>query len=255
MQWQRAASAGSPEWQQFGPVHWIVIATAAVCCFAVIYFRAELAHVRGDRWLAGAMVIVYLPWIAYCLSTGYRSWGQLLPFYTCDATILLAVAWSFWKPRWMGEILFVWAVLGGVVTILLPDTDGYALPRVVAVHTILSHTLMLMFAVEIAAVERVRPTWRAVVPVSIASLVLVPPSLWANARFGSDYMFVSDNPGGIFTFLDEYGGAARVGLTLVAGVALFVTAMIAWFATDYLMRNLERRAASASPARSARTAN
>jgi len=214
----------------------MALLVACIACVNLLAFRREAARVRLDIWLVCAMLAVHITWVVLALSTGLAGGGDLLPLYTCDAAILAGVAWCIWKPRWLGHVLFYWAFLGGVVTLLLPDTFGYALPHFAVVYTLLFHILLLVLGLEVWAVEGVRPSWWSLVPVCPATAALIPLALVANATFGSDYMFVSRNPGGIFTFLDDFEGVARVGLTVLSAAGILVVGLCVWFVMDRLLQ-------------------
>jgi hypothetical integral membrane protein (TIGR02206 family) len=228
------------QWQQFGLQHLVVLGIALIGCVNLLVFRNELRGRRVDVWLVGAMLTVHLVWIAAALGSGFAEAGDLLPLYTCDASIVAGIFWCWRKPRWLGQVIFYWAFLGGVVTLLLPDTFGYALPHFAVVYTLLFHILLLLFGLSVWAVEGVPPTWRSLVPLVLVTSALVPPSLVANAAFGSDYMFVSRNPGGIFTFLNDFDGWVRVVVNLASAFALGMAGLLMWFAMDMLLRGPRR---------------
>jgi len=235
--------AGLPQWQQFGAQHLAVLGAALLSCACLVAYRRELkaSGTRVDVWLVAILATVHLAWVVAARVTGLAGIGDLLPLYTCDASVLVGVAWCVWKPRWLGQVLFVWAALGGVVTLLLPDTFGYALPHFAAVYTLVFHGLLLLLALELWLVEGVHPTRSTFFVVSGVTALLVPPSLVANARLDADYMFVSRDPGGIFTFVDHFSGAARVLVMLGCGAALLLVCLAVWHLLETLLRARELR--------------
>ncbi|GAA2529213.1 TIGR02206 family membrane protein [Rarobacter incanus] len=233
--------ATPPLWQQFGPQHLIVLGIALLACVNLLLFRTSARRVWLDVWIVASMVVVHAAWVAWALRTGFAHGGDLLPLYTCDASIFAGLAWVLWKRRWIGQIVFYWAFLGGVVTLLLPDTFGYALPHPAPLYTLTFHIQLVLLGLEVWAGEGVRPSWGSLIPVIVATAVLVPPSLYANARWGADYMFVSRNPGGIFTFLTHYTGAARIIATLASALTVLVVGLLAWFAGDWALRRWDTR--------------
>lgn len=233
--------APTEAWEQFGVHHVMALLIALVACINLLAMRAEAARIRADVWIVAAMAAVHLAWVAFALASGTASAGDLLPLYTCDASIVVGLVWCAYKPRWLGEVLFYWSFVGGIVTLLLPDTFGYALPHFAVVYTLVFHILLLLLGLHVWAVEGIKPSWGSLVPVMVATALLVPPSLVANALLGSDYMFVSRDPGGIFTFLTGYEGGARVAATLTSGALLLVVALVAWFAMDRALLWWEKR--------------
>ncbi len=229
------------QWEPFGAHHVTALVIASVLCVNIVAYRREAARVRLDVWLVAALVAVHLAWVSTARTTGLADWGDLLPLYTCDASVILGLAWCRWKPRWLSQVLFLWAFLGGVVTLLLPDTFGYALPHIAPMYTLVFHALLLALAIEMWAVERVRPSWRGLAVTVAASAALIPPALWANATFGSDYMFVSRNPGGIFSWLTAFDGVPRILATIGAGSALLAVGTLAWWAMDRALEVREAR--------------
>jgi hypothetical integral membrane protein (TIGR02206 family) len=232
------------QWEQFGVQHLMALLIVAVLCANLLTFRREIERARPDIWIVLAMVGVHLAWLTFARGTGLAAWTDLLPLYTCDAAIVAGVVWCRWKPTWLGHVLFYWSFVGGGVTLLLPDTFGYALPHPAVAYTLVFHALLLLLGLEIWVVEGVRPRFRSLAPVMLATAVLVPPALVANAAFESDYMFVSRDPGGIFTFLTEFEGAARVAATLLSGSGLLVVGLLVWTALDAGLRAWERRLAT-----------
>ena len=236
-------------WIQFGPQHVAALLVVAVLAVNLVVRRDELARHRVDVWLVTAMVLVHLGWVSYALASGIAGPGDLLPLYTCDASILAGVAWVLWKREWWGHVLFYWSFLGGIVTLLLPDTFGYSLPHPAVLYTLVFHGLLLLLALELWAIEGLRPRAAMLWAPVVVTALIVPLALVANARFGADYMFVSRDPGGIFSFLVGYTGAVRVALNLVAATALLLLGYAAWVALDRLVQLRAVPAGDAEPSR------
>lgn len=223
--------AGRPEWVQFAPAHLVAIGLIALGCLNIAYFRRELRGRRLEVWLTGAMIGLHL---VRLVDTG--DVNGLLPLHTCYAAMLLAVLWCVVKRQWIGQVLVLWAAVGGLIAALMPDTGGHTFPSLVVAQTFAYHAVLLWLGVEIWLVEQVRPSWRAVLPTVLATGALVPLALVANARLGTNYLFLASAPGGVFGYLDDLTGPARVLANCATGVALLLVALLVWIGLDRGLR-------------------
>lgn len=228
--------ASRPEWIQFGSAHLVALGLILLGCINIAYFWRELRGLRVECWLTAGMIALHGAKVVYAASTGFGGLDTLLPLHTCYASMFLAVAWCVTKRQWIGHVLVLWTLVGGVISALMPDTYGYTFPSFVVVQTFAYHALMLWLGMEIWLVEGVRPSVSATWSTVVVTGALFPLAIAANAGLGTNYLFLSSDPGGIFSYLGQIDGIARIVTTAGTGFALLLVAMAAWAGLDALGR-------------------
>jgi hypothetical integral membrane protein (TIGR02206 family) len=231
---------GRAEWVHLGPVHLVVIGLIVLGCLNLAYFRRELRGVRLDVVLAAGLVLLHLAKVAVAVR-GSDDVTDLLPLHTCYAAMVLAVVWCFVKPRWLGEVLVLWAFCGGVIAMLAPDVFGHPFQSFPVVQTLAYHAILLWLGLEIWLVEGLRPSWRSALPTVLVTAALFPAAIVANDAYGTNYLFLTADPGGWFAHLDGVTGPARVAATAATGVALMLVALALWIALDRAGRRFVRK--------------
>lgn len=181
-------------WPLFGPVHlaWLA-ASCALIAFCVLHYRA-LATEKARKRMTYVVAIVPLILLA-SQDLGFIVTGTFTPnrwpLHSCNACEYLGILYAAWPAPWIGETLFCLSATGAVCALLFPGW-AWCLPLAWPVICgFAEHSLMLAFVLMKLSTGELRPSlkrlWQAVA-FSSAYLVFC---LLVNARFGTNFMFVS----------------------------------------------------------------
>jgi len=179
----------------FGAAHLGALATVTVLSVALVALvRARPALGRPVR-LALAAAIVALAAFEFSVGAreGWLSWVAVLPLELCDAALVLAVITLVVPRRAAAEVVYFWAVSGGVLAMLTPDL-AWDFPRWEFVVFFGLHGLVLAGALLLVLGLGLRP--RAGAPLRVWAITLAWTAFvgLVDAAFGTNYMYLRRKP-------------------------------------------------------------
>ncbi|MDR1447375.1 MAG: YwaF family protein [Candidatus Ancillula sp.] len=216
---------------------------AIVCTFLItttIYYITtknervckKLREIHLIWILTLALIGVHLAFVVYCLKSGLTGLEYLLPLHTCELSMFLLVAYCLTerKPqiqKHITYILYYWLMLGGIVSLFMPDTFGFGFPHFIFIQTFIYHGLQLIIGVYITASQKVQlPAFSILVAYSALLVVLPFVALVDSKIDGANYMFLNENVEGIFSFINAYQfGPIRL---LIMSICVLLAFSILW---------------------------
>jgi hypothetical integral membrane protein (TIGR02206 family) len=212
----------------FGFGHWFAIILLFILIGVVVASGKWLrAHRVAERRIRAGLII------ALFLGQAYYYWWNIvfaptalaqniIPVHICSA-ILIPLAWYAFRPnRYLYEIYFFWALLGGGSAMLFPFTEGYNWPHTRVFQTIFVHGLFVLLAIYFTVVDRYELTLFSVLRVWLWTAALSVAAFVVNSGVGSNYMFLGTPPPGTSTPLDLFpSGPFKIPLEAVALLAAY----------------------------------
>jgi hypothetical integral membrane protein (TIGR02206 family) len=190
-----------PTWE-----HLIAIAVTAVVIAAVLV----LGRRRPGPWIeVGARVIAVLVVIAeicwWGISVVNGTWAVRwnLPLHICEAGCFLLAAALIWRWRFAFEMSYFWALGGTLPGLFTPDVPGH-FPMPIYFQYYLEHGLLVLGALYLVVVLRMRPAPGAVKRVSIATALYAVVIAVVDYFTEGNYLFLRNLPP-TRTFLDYMG--------------------------------------------------
>ncbi|MBU6443284.1 MAG: TIGR02206 family membrane protein [Alphaproteobacteria bacterium] len=146
--------------------------------------RAALAALLAGSWMA---------WVIFVYAQGWSSVGTLLPMNLCDwATIVVEITLLFPNQR-SYELGYFW-VLGGTLQALVTPALALDFPSPAFVIFFALHGGVMVSILFLTIGVEMRP-WPSSIPrVAFWSLVYLATTLTINARFGTNFGFLSAKP-------------------------------------------------------------
>lgn len=181
----------------FSAEHGAALAAAAILLAGIIVFREKLRHGAANRLFRHGLAVLLLCCelslqLSYVASDDWSAGS--LPFQLCSLTLLLSAALLITRNKRLYSIVFFLGSLGAVQAMLTPNLDA-AFPQFRYFQFFIAHTGILAAGLYLFAVERYRPTLRAMFGAFLWLHVLAIPAAVVNAATGwTNFMFLARKP-------------------------------------------------------------
>ncbi len=124
-----------------------------------------------------------------------------LPMHLCAiSSILIAIVLITNNYR-LFEIAYFWAIGGGLISILTPDT-AYAFPHFEFIQTQIHHSFLILAAIYMSVVMKHRITFRSYAKSALALNIYLIVILLFNFTYGTNYMYINETPD-FYTFAHD----------------------------------------------------
>lgn len=202
-----ASSQAMKDFKQFGPSHFIAVATCVgmivlVTCMGR-WLRASLGHGPGSRMFirngiyvdpAGRLLgivglMMWIAWQLWWMTPSRFEASQSLPLHICDIAGLIAPLALITGSRLLSTIIFFWGLCLCTQAYLFPVVDVGPLFTEYWIFWE-SHTLIIGSAVYIYAVRDYRPTKYDLRNIAIVSLIYLAIMLTIDIAMGWNYGYV-----------------------------------------------------------------
>jgi hypothetical integral membrane protein (TIGR02206 family) len=134
-------------------------------------------------------------------------------------TALLLVS----KRQWLFDLCYFWAIGGSLNALITPTLSGFGFPHFLFFKFFISHDLLLVSVLYLAAVEGMRPSWRSVARALAITHAYALAVMAFDFAVGANYLYLTRNPGGA-TLLAPFGEWPRylpaLWVMMAAGIIL-----------------------------------
>lgn len=224
-----------PDFEPFGLSHIFAIFITIFFVLGHQYITCRSGRVIGRFFtinytviLTGLLVVTHLTFVAYCLLTARAGLEYLLPLHTCELAMFLLIAHCLLqkKPqiqKYITAILYYWLMLGGIVSLLMPDSFGFGFPHFIFVQTFIYHGLQLLICLHITVAQKFElPKFSPLIAFG-AVLIASPFAVIADILIpDANYMFLAQNVQGVFAFINIFPlGASRLALMAIIVLGVF----------------------------------
>lgn len=183
------------------------ILTAIVFSFFLYrYSKRSLDRQNQERlvhWFAIFISVTVISFHIYKVSLGDYNIKTDLPLYLCSLLGLIIPVFTFYKKKWMFEILLFWIIAGTTQAIITPDIligfPSFEFFRYWIVHLGLV-VLILYFVI----VLNHKPTLKSVFKSFLALQVYVIIMVIVNYALDANYFYLNEKPE-TATILDHFG--------------------------------------------------
>ena len=210
-----------PTWE-----HVIAIAVTALVIATVLVFgrrrRGPWIEV-GARVIAAGVVLSEVGWWTINIAGGTWTVRWSLPLHICEAGCFLLAAALIWRSRFAFEMSYFWALGGTLPGLFTPDVPGH-FPMPIYFQYYLEHGLLVLGALYLVLVLRMRPAPGAVKRVSIATGLYAVVIGVVDYFTEGNYLFLRNLPP-TRTFLDYMGPWPWYIVTLTI-LAIFIFTLL-----------------------------
>lgn len=117
-----------------------------------------------------------------------------LPLYPCRLSTLLLLVLLIRMNERLYPIVFYWGIVGAVLAMLSPDTEGIGFPNVMFLQFFMGHGALLIGTVFLAITSHYEPTRAGLKTTFRFSLLYFVAILTLNAYIGSNYAYLNELP-------------------------------------------------------------
>ncbi len=219
---------------QLGAAH--IAALLVICGLVVALWRLPLGPRprRAVRLsLAALLVANELFWHAWHAYYGQWSVQYLLPLNVCNLMVF-ASAWTLLTKNQTGyEFIYLLGIPAASQVLITPALGRYGFPHALFFQIFISHGGVLVAALYLTLVERMRPaSWRAVRRVAVWTTLYAIAIFFFNRAVGGNYLFLAYKPPAA-TLLDYLGPWPWYWLSMEAiGLALVVLLYLPFYWAD-----------------------
>lgn len=235
--------------QIFGIQHiiWLLGITAFLflCCLTFCKLRRGSRELILNAVVLGALFMTFSQ-DAVLIVTGHMN-SRMLPLHLCDLASFVFLfqrmiylretcntqssnSLHFYSPRKrfrfspiLGEIGACLLLPGAVLGILFPVWTSYPMLNFMTIHGFVYHGLIILYPLLLLTDKQVCPRLGHVWYTVVFLLCVVPPVLWFDRKFDSNYMYLNYGPAGTpLYFLEEKMGNPGYLLGYAIGIFLII---------------------------------
>jgi hypothetical integral membrane protein (TIGR02206 family) len=197
MQQYFAYDYSGPAFELFGAGHLVYLALMVVAIAILVWGWRDPGDTAKNRvrlLIASIMLVNEVAWHAWNLGTGAWSVRENLPLHLCGISIWSTIYMLFSRDYRLYPIIFFVGLGGAAQAIITPSAGEYGLPHFRAFQTLISHGMLVIAIVFLAAIEGRRPTWLSLWKTMLMLNVYLVAVTAINYALGSNYMFTLQKP-------------------------------------------------------------
>ena len=180
----------------FGPAHIATLIAVALFALGLTRFKGASAQTRSKvRWaLAIALWLNEIAWHLWNIAIGAWAIQSMLPLQLCSVLVWLTGFTLITRKQSLYEFTYFLGIGAASQTLLTPDAGMYGFPHFRYIQPMLSHGLLVSIAVYLTVVEGLRPTWKSMARVFVATNLYMFFLYFVNRAIGSNYMMLNYKP-------------------------------------------------------------
>lgn len=181
----------------FGAGHLVYLAIMAAAIAFLIWGSwtpGEESRRRVRLTIAGIMLLNEFAWHSWNIATGAWSIREHIPFHLCGVGIWSTIYILFTSDRRAYKFVFFIALAGATQAVITPSAGEYGLPHFRAFQTLISHGMLVIAIVYLAAIEGFRPTWSSIWKTLVILNVYLVFVMAVNVLLDSNYLFTMRKP-------------------------------------------------------------
>lgn len=223
-----------PAFVQWGAAH---LAALMVLLAAAAFLWRWQPSARLSRRLRIGLALVLLlnelGWHAWHAHYGLWTVQALLPLNICNLMVFASVWALLTINRPVYEFVYLLGIPAASQVLITPALGIYGFPHILFFQIFISHGGILLTAVYLTRIERLRPaSWRSVSRVALWTILYALLIFFFNQWLGSNYLFLAYKPPAA-TLLDFLGPWPWYILSMIAiGLVLVVLLYLPFHRAD-----------------------
>lgn len=211
----------------FSPAHCATLGALAIANAAFLILAARTFSPYRGRIirLTLASLLISLEIGEHAWELAHSRWDVLtsLPLNLCRIGVFLTALLLVSKRQWLYDLCYFWSIGGSLNALITPTLSGFGFPHFLFFKFFISHDLLLVSVLYLAAVEGMRPSWRSVARALAVTHAYALAVMAFDFAVGANYLYLKSNPGGA-TLLAPFGEWPRylpaLWAMMVAGIIL-----------------------------------
>ena len=158
---------------------------------------------RLIHWIAILISMTVVSFHVYKISLGNYNIKTDLPLYLCSLLGLIIPVFTFYKKKWMFEILLFWIIAGTTQAIITPDIP-IGFPSFEFFRYWIVHLGLVILILYFVIVLNHKPSLKSVFKSFLALQVYVAMMVFVNYVLDANYFYLNQKPESA-TLLDHFG--------------------------------------------------
>ncbi|MEG3641386.1 YwaF family protein [Magnetococcus sp. PR-3] len=186
-----------PAFQLFGWAHLTMLGVISLILVGLISWGGNIpSHLRiYVRYGFAALLIANeLFWHVWVWGAGQWKVQTMLPLHFCSVAVILSVFMLLTKSQRLYELVYFIGISGAILALLTPAMGRYGAQHALFYQFFISHGMIIVAAVYMSVVECFRPTWRALIRVSVVGILYMLLVSRVNLLLDSNYLFIAQKP-------------------------------------------------------------
>jgi len=144
--------------------------------------------------IAAILIVNEIAWHLWAYF--YDTWTlqKMLPLHVCSILVWLSALMLINKSYRIYEFAYFLGIGGALQSVLTPDAGIYGFPHFRFFQTFISHGLIIIAAIYMTVIEKMRPTWKSIIRVFAFSNIYMVIVFGINTYLGSNYLYVNHKP-------------------------------------------------------------
>ena len=179
----------------FGTAHLVVIVILLLVNLSLVRLRGKPQAQKAFRYtLAVVLLVNELAWHVWNAAVGQWTLQTMLPLHLCSVLVWTTAAMLLTENYRIYEFIYLMGIGGALQAVLTPDLGIYGFPHFRFFQTFISHGGIITAAVFMTVVEGLRPYWRSLLRVFVATNIYMVVVFGINLLLGSNYLFIMRPP-------------------------------------------------------------
>jgi hypothetical integral membrane protein (TIGR02206 family) len=178
-----------------GTAHLVVIVILLLVNLSLVRLRGKPQAQKAFRYtLAVVLLVNELAWHVWNAAVGQWTLQTMLPLHLCSVLVWTTAAMLLTENYRIYEFIYLMGIGGALQAVLTPDLGIYGFPHFRFFQTFISHGGIITAAVFMTVVEGLRPYWRSLLRVFVATNIYMVVVFGINLLLGSNYLFIMRPP-------------------------------------------------------------
>ena len=179
----------------FGAPHLAVMVILLLVNFSLPRMSGKPRAQKAFRYSLAIMLLVNeLAWHVWNAAVGQWTLQTMLPLHLCSVLVWTTAAMLLTENYRIYEFIYLMGIGGALQAVLTPDLGIYGFPHFRFFQTFISHGGIITAAVFMTVVEGLRPYWRSILRVFVATNIYMVVVFVINLLLGSNYLFIMRPP-------------------------------------------------------------
>ena len=187
---------GDP-FQLYDLFHLAALGSILLVILSIVFSRKKFSRKNKENLrdtMAAILIFNEISWHLWAYF--YDNWTlqKMLPLHICSILVWLSALMLIRKSYKFYEFAYFLGIGGALQALLTPDTGIYGFPHFRFFHTFISHGFIIIAAIYMTVVEKMRPTWKSLLRIFVITNIYMVVVYGINTLIGSNYLYLNHKP-------------------------------------------------------------
>jgi len=181
----------------FNLFHLAALGSILLVILLIVLSRKKFSQKNKENFrdtVAAILIINEISWHLWAYF--YFDWTlqKMLPLHICSILVWLS-AWMLIRNSYkIYEFAYFLGIGGALQALITPDAGIYGFPHFRFFQTFISHGFIIIAAIYMTLIEKMRPTWKSLLSVFVITNIYMVVVYGINTLIGSNYLYLNHKP-------------------------------------------------------------